>query len=285
MALARRALPAEEDLVTLTRTIYSYRFLTFQQLRRLHPGINSADLNLAVRTRHIAAIKRPTMRARTPELVYALDRAGADLLTDVLAIDRAQLKWRAHRNLIGLLFLEHRLAANEVRIAMTLGAPRVGGELVHWYNEPSIEEDVVDPVEGVPPMSFRPDAYLRLRFADGHVLNAFLEVDRSSESYARIAAKVRRYLVYKEHRLFRSSVGARSFRVLSTVPSQRRLDALKRVIEEAGGRRMFWLTRAADVGELNLEAPVWSVAGTDAVASLFHRVAPSELLPDIDLSP
>ena len=156
MALARN-LPAQEDLVALTKTIHSYRFLTLPQLRRLHPDLNPADLNLAVRTRHIAAIRRPTMRARIPELVYALDRAGADLLTDVLAIDRAQLKWRAHRNLIGLLFVEHRLAANDVRIAMALGAERIGGELVHWYNEPAIEEDVVDPVEGVPPLAFRVD--------------------------------------------------------------------------------------------------------------------------------
>ena len=116
MALARNLI-AQEDLVALTTTIHIYRFLTLQQLRRLHPDLNPADLNLAVRTRHIAAIRRPTMRARIPEVVYALDRAGADLLTDVLAIDRAQLKWRAHRNLIGLLFLDHRLAVNDVRIA------------------------------------------------------------------------------------------------------------------------------------------------------------------------
>lgn len=283
MALARN-LPAQEDLVALTKTIHSYRFLTLPQLRRLHPDLNPADLNLAVRTRHIAAIRRPTMRARIPELVYALDRAGADLLTDVLAIDRAQLKWRAHRNLIGLLFVEHRLAANDVRIAMALGAERIGGELVHWYNEPAIEEDVVDPVEGVPPLAFRPDAYLRLRFANGRTLNAFLEVDRSSESYAKIAAKVRRYLVYKDQRLFRASVGARSFRVLFTVPSRRRLQSLKRVIEDADGQRMFWLARTADVSDTDLGAPVWSVAGTKGAASLVGEMTPPQSLSDVHSS-
>ena len=280
MALGR-SLPAQEDLVGLIKTIHSYRFLTLQQLRRLHPDLSPADLNLAVRTRHIAAIRRPTMRARSPETVYALDRAGADRLTDVLTIDRAQLKWRAHRNLIGLLFLEHRLAANQVRIAMTLGAKGVGAELVHWHNEPSIEEDVVDPVEGVPPLAFRPDAYLRLRFADGRTLNAFLEVDRSSESYAKIAAKVRRYLVYKDQHLFRASVGARSFRVLFTVPSRRRLESLKRVIEAADGQRMFWLARASDVNETDLGAPVWSVASTEVTASLVGNFAPPEPLSDV----
>lgn len=268
MRAPRSVLPTEGDVLILTKTIYSYRFLTLEQLRRLHPGLRPVDLNLLVQTRHIAAIRRPTMKARMPGLVYALDRRGADLLTQELDIDRAELKWRAHRNLIGLLFLEHRLAANDVRIAMTLGARYIGAELAHWYNEPAIEEDVIDPVEGAAPLSFRPDAYLRLRFTTGRTLHAFLEVDRSSEAYVKIAAKVRRYIAYKEHRLFRTRVGARSFRVLFTVPSMRRLQSLKRVIEEADGRSMFWLARAADVTESTLSSAVWRVAGSEELGSL-----------------
>jgi len=277
MTPSRSALPTAGDVFALTKTIHSYRFLTFEQLRRLHPDLRFSDLNLLVRTRHVAAIRRPTIRARAPGLVYALDRRGADLLTEELDIDRAELKWRAHRNLIGLLFLEHRLAANDVRIALTLGARRIGGELAHWYNEPAIEEDVIDPVERVPPLSFRPDAYLRLCFPDGRTVHAFLEVDRSSESYAKIAAKVRRYLAYKEHRLFRTSVGARSFRVLFTVPSMRRLQSLKRVIEGADGGRMFWLAALRDVTERNIDAPIWQLAGENDRAALFASPLQPEL--------
>lgn len=285
MTSSRSALLSGGEVLTLTKIIYSYRFLTFEQLRRLHPNVRLSDINLLVRTRHLAAIRRPTIRVRNPGLVYALDRRGADLLTEELSVDRAELKWRAHRNLIGLLFLEHRLAANDVRIAMTLGAQRIGGELAHWYNEPAIEEDVIDPVEGVPPLSFRPDAYLRLRFGDGRVQHAFLEVDRSSESYAKIGAKVRRYLVYKEQRLFRTRVGARSFRVLFTVPSMRRLVSLKHVIEGAGGRHIFWLARAGDVSESSIAVPVWRVAGADEPAALAEQQSLPVGLSDAGSSP
>jgi len=267
MARATIALAAGEAS-SLIHTVYTYRFLSFQQLRRLHPAVTHASLELLVNTRYIAAIKRPTLKSRAPEVIYALDRRGADRVSEELDVDRGELRWRAHRNLIGLLFLEHRLAANDVRIAFTLGAHRMGAELVHWYYEPVIEEEVEDPIERSASLSFRPDAYLRLRLTGGRMAHAFLEVDRSSEGYVKIAAKVRRYLAYKEHHLFRSKVGARSFRVLFTVPTLRRLSALRRVIEEAGGRRMFWLARHKDVTEATFSAAVWQIAGSEDSGSL-----------------
>jgi hypothetical protein len=285
MSSPRLAVPTDADVLALTQTLYNYRFLTLHQLRRLHPGVRLGDLNLLVSARYVAAIKRPTMRTRTPDVVYALDRRGADLLTEALDVDRAQLKWRAHRNLIGLLFLEHRLTANDVRIALTVGAPLYGAELVHWYNEPAIEEDIEDPVEHTVPLAFRPDAFFKLRLANGSVLHAFLEVDRSSEAYAKIAAKIRRYVSYKEHGLFRSRVGGRSFRVLFTVPTARRLQSLKRVIEEADGRRLFWLARASTVNEASLGTPTWSICGTEELGSLVSAPSRSTPRPDAHTSP
>lgn len=252
----------------VVHTIYDYRFLTLRQFRRLRPQLRPAELSRLVRTRHLATIRRPTIGSRASEAVYALDRRGADLLTEALDVDRAQLRWRAQRNLIGLLFLDHRLAVNDVRIALTVAAERGRGELLHWYNEPAIEEDVQDPIDPFGRLAFRPDAYMRLLLPTGRVLHAFVEVDRSSEAYAKIAGKVRRYLAYKDSRLFRSRVGARAFRVLFTVPSVRRLRSLKRVIEEAEGRRMFWLARQAEVADANLEDRIWHLAGGDEQASL-----------------
>ncbi|HXH25581.1 MAG TPA: replication-relaxation family protein [Vicinamibacterales bacterium] len=277
---SRRAPFASNEASAIIHIIYSYRFLTLRQLRMLHSSVMPAKLGLLVSTKHLAAIKRPTMNARMPEVVYALDRRGADLIAEELHVDRGELHWRAHRNLIGLLFLEHRLAANDVRIALTLGSRQAGGALAHWYYEPSIEEDVADPVTGLPTLSFRPDAYFRLHLADDRSIHAFVEVDRGSESYAKIAAKARRYLAYKEHRLFRARVGARSFRVLFTVRSMRRLQALKHVIEEAGGQRIFWLARQRDFGPASFASPIWHVAGSHELASLTERPAVSQNLSD-----
>ena len=69
--------------------------------------------------------------------------------------------------------------------------------------------------------------------------------------------------------LFRVRMGGRSFRVLIVVPSPARLRALKRVVEDQGGGRMFWLALQSDVIEGKITEPIWRLAGEDEPASLF----------------
>ncbi len=66
MALPRRAPPQEQEVRAIIHLVHSYRFLTIGQLRRLLPGLSVATLNLLVRTRHLAVLRRPTVHARIP---------------------------------------------------------------------------------------------------------------------------------------------------------------------------------------------------------------------------
>jgi hypothetical protein len=255
----------------IVHAVYRYRFLTAPQLARLfagHPDAEKQALHRLVSASYLTAIRRPTLDPIAPDVVYALAQRGADLVAERLGIDRRLVRWRKYHNLIGLPYLEHRLATNDVRIAVSLGAPRVGGRLEDWWYEFLIRENVDDPDEHAPPLVLRPDAYAQCQ-AGGRRLHLFVEVDLATESNGRFGSKVRRYLAYKESTLFRARMGGRSFRVLIVVPSAARLRALKRVVEDQGGGRIFWLALRSDVTEEKINEPIWHLAGEDVKAALF----------------
>jgi hypothetical protein len=255
----------------IVHAVYRYRFLTAPQLSRLFPGHPDAEeqaLHRLVNAAYLTAIHRPTLDPIAPDVVYALAQRGADLVAERLGIDRRLIRWRKYHNLIGLPYLEHRLATNDVRVALTVGAPRVGGRLEYWWYEFLIRENVDDPDEHAPPLVLRPDAYAQCQ-ASARRLHLFFEVDLATESNGRFGSKVRRYLAYKESTLFRARMGGRSFRVLIVVPSPARLRALKRVVEDQGGGRIFWLALRSDVTEEKIGEPVWQLAGEEVRAALF----------------
>lgn len=264
----------------IVQAVYSYRFLTAVQLARIfanHPDAEEQALQRLVNAEYISAIRRPTLDPFAPNIVYALAQRGANLFADHLGIDRRHVRWRKYHNLVGLSHLEHRLATNDVRIALTLGGPRVGGRLQYWWYEFPAHENVDDPDEHAPPLVLRPDAYAQCQ-ASARRLHLFVEVDLATESNGRFGSKVRRYLAYKESTLFRARMGGRSFRVLIIVPSPARLRALKRIVEEQGGGRMFWLALRTDVTEEKIAEPVWRLAGEDEPASLFSTPAEQTLV-------
>jgi hypothetical protein len=274
MGPSRTSVPTATDssvAAQIVQAVYSYRFLTAAQLARLFAGHSAAEeqaLQRLVNAEYISAIRRPTLDPFAPNTVYALAQRGANLVADRLGIDRRHVRWRKYHNLVGLAHLEHRLATNDVRIALTLGAPRVGGRLQYWWYEFAVHENVDDPDEHAPPLVLRPDAYAQCK-AGARWLHLFVEVDLATESNGRFAGKVRRYLAYKESTLFRARMGGRSFRVVTVVPSPARLRALKRVAETQGGGRMYWFGLRADVTEERIGEPVWRLAGEDGAASLF----------------
>ena len=66
-----------------------------------------------------------------------------------------------------------------------------------------------------------------------------------------------------------TSIGGKAFRVLIVVPGPTRLRALKRVVENEGGKRMFWFATLPDVTAQNIDAPIWQLAGEKDRAALF----------------
>ncbi len=253
---------------------YDYRFLTAPQFARLFDlpaGRAQMILKQLVEAGHIAAIRRPVLDRNTPDTIYALAQRGANLIAASRDIDRRLVRWRKYHNYVGLPFVEHHLAINDVRIGFTVGARRLGHQLQEWRYEVPIKEDVDDPDERVPPLVLRPDAYA-LWAAGPKRLHLFFEVDMVTETHARFAQKVRRYLAYKASGFFRSRFGGRSFRMLTLAPTASRVRSLKRVAEEEGAQRAFWFAALNDVSPNQINEPVWLLAGEEAPAALLGRM-------------
>ncbi|MDI6872050.1 MAG: replication-relaxation family protein [Bacillota bacterium] len=267
---------ASTDLTSLATRIvlavYDYRFLTGVQVAELFslaPAEADDALGRLVDAGFLAGIRRPVLSEKTPDTVYALAQRGANLVASQLGADRRSVRWRKYHNYVGLLYVEHRLAVNDFRIALTLGAQRLGHRVEVWRYEVPIREDVDDPDEHVPPLVFRPDAYARCAVGPRRV-HLFLEMDMGTEGHKRFAKKIRRYLAYKDSGLFRHRFGGRSFRVLIVAPTATRMRALERVAEGEGARRVFWLLPAESCCADRLSSSTWRLAGGSETAVLLR---------------
>ena len=218
---------------------------------------------------YLAGIRRPVLAEKTPDTVYALAQRGANLVASHTGIDRRVVRWRKYHNYVGLLYVEHRLAVNDFRMALTLGAERLGHRVELWQYEVPIKEDVDDPDEQAPPLVFRPDAYARCAVGPRR-LHLFLEMDMGTESHERFAKKIRRYLAYRESGLFKFRFGGRSFRVLTAAPTGTRMKSLKRITESEGGQRMFWFSTMRDCSTRLIVEPVWELAGERGPGALLE---------------
>jgi hypothetical protein len=266
----------------MVHAVYSYRFLTLPQVATLfRRDLRTTKLILTrlVDAGYLAGVKRPVLDSDTPDTVYALNQRGANLMASRLGIDRARVRWRKYHNYVGLPYVEHRLAVNDVRIAFAVGAAMHGYRLEGWLYEFRIKEDIDDPDEKAPPLVIRPDAYFRL-LAGPRRLHLFLEVDMGTESHVRFAAKIRRYLAYKESRMFRFHYGGRAFRVLIVAPTLTRLNALRRITEAEGGERMFWFAPLVDISPERIVEPIWELAGWEGRKA--HLLEASRRVPSTD---
>jgi hypothetical protein len=253
--------------LSIITSIYSCRFLTAPQIAKfttLDLPTTQTILNRLTTAAFLAAVRRATANPSAPDTVYALAQRGADAVASHLGIDRGRIRWKKYHNVVGLLFLEHRLAVNDVRIAFdTTRDLAVEG----WWYEFPISEDIYDPAARSFPLRLRPDAYIRC-LAKGRRLHLFLEVDLGTETHLRFAHKITRYLAYKKSGWFRYRWGGRAFRVLTVANTKTRVRALKRLTEKFGGERMFWFAALEDLTAVPISELTWELAATSRVGNL-----------------
>lgn len=199
------------------------------------------------------------------QMVYLVGRRGAALLRAA----GLEVAWQPRDSRVSWVFLEHRLALNDVRVAVTLATVQQGLVLETWVDEVALKRagaqdrvTVVTAEGGRRRVAIVPDGYFVLALPDGRRARFFLEVDRGTLSTQRWALKVRAYQAYVRSGRYQARYQARSLRVLVVTTSDRRLAHLKAATERAGGASLFWFTtfqRAAP--EAILTRPIWRVAG------------------------
>ena len=252
----------------IIRAVYDYRVLRQDQVQALFFGSSSAAQRRLALLYHHGYLERQFLLVHTGFMtsptVYLLDKRGEELLRVEFGLD--EVHWKSSHNQVSYDFLEHALAINDFRIAVTLAARQPGYELLDWHSEAEIKQDYdrvnIQMTRGRNRnVAVVPDSYFALSTPYGST-HFLLELDRGTMTTKRFRTKVEAYMAYYRSGGYEKRYGARSLRMLTVTLSQRRLENLKAVTEEAGGTRWFWfgvlseLTPNAVFGE-----SVWQVAG------------------------
>jgi len=283
--------------IAIINACYEFRALTSQQVQRLffrsgtdRGQLTQCQLRLKLLYHHgyLYRDEQPTkMNDGRRPLVYFLDRKGAAMLAECLEIPVTDLDWSSKNNAAGAkhLFIDHLLATNNVRIAITIAAQQQQTALERWLDDKTLKSSqmkdqvtVETAKDKQQQIAIIPDGYFHLR-EQQRDYHYFVEADLrtmvgiSGKSERRDwAKKIRSYLTYKESGKFQKRYEAKSFRVLTVTTSEKRLQHLKQITEDVGGLSMFWFTTFKKIHANNaLSEPIWQIASRTGDHSLLHQ--------------
>lgn len=228
----------------IVRDVAEFRALTREQLTRLGHFQSKTRANATLL--RLVGAKCLTRRfqpllAGTKRSVLFLGSDGAALL----GYDHNEARQIARRNeQISLLFLDHLLMINEVRLAFRGKWPEY--ELARWLGEEELR---------AMGLGLIPDGAVEYRLNGKH-FTAFVEADRGTETLERIRQKARAYKHLASSGTFERSFQRRYFRVLVVCPSSGRLENLRRAVGSVT-EQIFWLTTAKALRIRGPFAPIW----------------------------
>lgn len=288
-------LVTERDMLIL-RHVGEYRVMTRQQIERLlfppdgnqdHPTKTSICRRRLCLLYHNGYLERFPAPVRAGAWawrpVYRLTAKGARLISeDTGVLDPSY--WGAgfdrdqRRTKVSLLFLEHTLRTNDVRIAVTLAAQSKGYRVEKWLDDTRLKAEhmrdhvVLHATQGRSRrVAVLPDAYIILSIGDRRA-HFFLELDQATMSNERWRTRALAYLDYTASGKYEARYKTRSLRILTVTTTAKRLANLRATTEKAGGGRLFWFTtyaEAMDKGILCEE--IWRVAGDGSVSALIKH--------------
>lgn len=251
----------------ILQAVGEYRVLTTQQLKMLFfPSLHQAYARLALLYQH-GYLERKFLgvyadKMNTP-ILYLLDKRGAETLAAQRGIEAG---WSKSGTQVSTQFLEHTLAINMVRIAITKACDQQPGfALLEWRGENELKaayDRVSIPTASgrLKAVSLIPDSYFILNTPQGRA-HFCLELDRGTMTTKRFATKVLAYQAYYQGGGYQRRYGTKSLRVLTVTLSSARLENLRRATEQASGKQRFWFAILDQLTpETVLTAPVWQVA-------------------------
>ncbi len=257
--------------------VYLHRAMRQDQIHSLFFGASKAasQRRLALLYHH-GFLERTFLTVRASYLlspaVYLLDKRGAELLRTEFGYD--SLVWSAKQHTVGQLFLEHTLAINDVRVAVTLACQASGFTLLEWRSESTLKSEydsVFIPSNGINKTEtpLIPDSFFVIQTPKGKA-PFFLELDRGTETTKRFQAKIQAYQVYVQSGAYEKRYGYKSIRILTVTTSQKRLDGLKAATEKAGGKERFWFALQKDMAAATVfHDNVWLVGNGSQKNTLF----------------
>jgi hypothetical protein len=260
--------------VSIILSVYENRFLKRDQIQRLHfAGASRIACNMRIKKlyehKFLDRLVKP-VAVGTHQLVYALDKRGADVVAAAIEIDRRKVRWNRANNRVEFLFMEHTLAISEFRVCLDVALTCRREELIFWQRGDRSHLRRIS-MTGAKKKYFvvAPDAFFGIQSGRGkHIF--FLEVDMGTETLSRFAEKVIAYKRYWKSRQYTEEYGFNHFRVLTVCESERRLANLIQATGKAGGRQMFLFTTFFQVQSTGPLGSVWLSPFTDSPTSLLE---------------
>jgi hypothetical protein len=189
-------------------------------------------------------------------------------------VPREEIHWYPDRNKVTGEFIEHQLKLNDLRIALTLAARARGDRIEDWTPDWTLKarnDFVIDP-DTDKRYPVVPDAYFVYKDGETELKSHFfVELDRATMENRRFAEKIKAYIEYGRTGRFTDRYDAKTFRVLTVVPSMRRLRNLKATTEATGGKGRFWFTDFSALTPEAILGEVWHIATQEGKASLLRR--------------
>ena len=255
-------------------SVYENRFLKRDQIQRLHfPNASRIACTLRIKKlyehKFLDRFEKPVVRG-SHQLIYALDKRGADVVAASLEIDRQKVRWNRANNRVEFLFLEHTLSISEFRVCLDIALAGRPEELIFWQRGDKTHLRRIS-VTGAKKKYFvvAPDAFFGIQSGRGkHIF--FLEVDMGTETLSRFAEKVVAYKRYWKSGQYKEEYGFNHFRVLTVAESERRLANLIQATGKAGGRQMFLFTTFSAIQSHSPLGSVWLSPFIDSPTSLLE---------------
>ena len=252
----------ERDIHIL-EAVHAYDgMLGFSQIQRLFfTGKSQTEQRLKLLYQH-GYLDRPDrdQRSRMPEMIYWLDKKGAEIVGSKNSIPVGEFSWRKQPRWFQV---EHDLAVNDFRLDMEEACQRDPEiNLETWVSErefcaypDKIEYTVKDRTIT---RNIRPDGYFLLSTPQ-HYLRYLLEIDRSTEDNPRILReKIIPGLAYLKTEDYEERFGHRSGRWLVVTTGEKRLKNMLRQARRGKAKGLFYFTTYDQVSaDTILHTPIW----------------------------
>ena len=258
----------------ILEAIHAYDgMLGFSQIRRLFfTGKSQAEERLKLLYQN-GFLNRPNrqQRLRIPEMIYWLDRNGAEMVASFLGIPLNELGWRREPRWFQV---EHDLAVNDFRLDLQEACQKDPDVTLRtWMPEsefwayPDTVTYTYDDREV--DRKIRPDGYFMLVTAK-HYLRYLLEIDRSTEDNPRFyREKILPGLAYVDSEEYQERFGHRGGRWLIITTSERRMSNMISQSKRAETKGYFYFTTFDKLSpETTLHVPIWRRADRDELVPL-----------------
>jgi hypothetical protein len=253
----------------ILEAIHAYDgLLSFPQIKRLFfSGKSQAEQRLKLLYQN-GYLNRPDrkQRLRLPEMVYWLDKRGAEVVASLEGLSLKEFTWRQEPRWFQV---EHDLSVNDFRLDLEQACrenPQVSLET--WVPESEFQAypDRVEYTHKGEKMKryIRPDGFFLLG-TDQHRIRYLLEIDRGTEDNPRfLRDKILPGLAYIKSQAYDERFGHRSGRWLVVTTGGRRMANMLLQARRADTKGVYYFTTFDQVNpQALLFAPIWRRADRD----------------------